>query len=207
MIISFKHKFIFIAVPKTAGHSIRDALRPHLAPNDWEQCGLFEKKSFPQPHIAALGHGHLTWRDAKALMPEAIFSQFRSFAVIRDPYDRFVSACIFIRRGNPIPVGQETETMKRMLEDDKLMRHFLFRPQHEYLTNDEGDLVVDQLCRLDNLQHDFNQVLQSFGLPDYDLKTINAMDRDAADRYYDDDLRQSVRERYARDFDLLGFSK
>ena len=34
MIISHKHRFIFVAVPKTATHAVRKALRPHLG-RDW----------------------------------------------------------------------------------------------------------------------------------------------------------------------------
>ena len=41
MIISRKHKFIFVAVPKTGTHSVRRALREQMGPDDLEQVRLF----------------------------------------------------------------------------------------------------------------------------------------------------------------------
>lgn len=205
MIISFQHKFIFIAVPKTAGHAIRRALRPHLGPNDWEQCGLFEKKSFPQPEVARIGHGHLTLQQAQSLIAPPLFRQFTTFAVIRDPYDRFVSASIFMHRNKPVPAGEETAQMKRDLENEQMHRHFLFRPQHEFLEDENGRLAVDHICRLESLQDDINKVFARLGLPAPELASVNASKRDRADHYYDDELRTRVAKRYVRDFELLGY--
>ena len=47
MIISHQHRFIFVAVPKTGTHSVRQALREHLDHEDIEQVGLFVNKAVP----------------------------------------------------------------------------------------------------------------------------------------------------------------
>ena len=47
MIVSFLHRFIFVAVPKTGTDSVRQALRPHLGPEDMEQARLLVEKQFP----------------------------------------------------------------------------------------------------------------------------------------------------------------
>ena len=60
MIVSGLHKFIFAAIPKTGTHSVRQALRAHLGPQDLEQVGLFVQKKFPIPELARLQHGHLS---------------------------------------------------------------------------------------------------------------------------------------------------
>ena len=60
MIISTLHKFLFVAIPKTGTHSVRQALREHMGPQDLEQVGLFVQKKFPVPELAKLQHGHLT---------------------------------------------------------------------------------------------------------------------------------------------------
>ena len=59
MIISHKHRYIFFAIPKTGTHSVRQALRAHLGPDDLEQVGLFEQKRFPFPEFANIRHGHI----------------------------------------------------------------------------------------------------------------------------------------------------
>ena len=55
MIISNLHRFIFVAVPKTGTHSVRQALREHMGPDDLEQVRLFVEKRFPMPELAKLG--------------------------------------------------------------------------------------------------------------------------------------------------------
>ena len=45
MIISHQHRFIFAAIPKTDTHSVRQALREHMSPEDLEQVGLFVQRA------------------------------------------------------------------------------------------------------------------------------------------------------------------
>ena len=44
MIVSHLHRYIFVAMPKTGTHSVRQALREHLGPDGIEQVGLFVNK-------------------------------------------------------------------------------------------------------------------------------------------------------------------
>jgi hypothetical protein len=60
MIVSHQHRFIFAAIPKTGTHSVRQALREQLGPDDIEQVGLFVDKRFPYPARAQIRHGHLS---------------------------------------------------------------------------------------------------------------------------------------------------
>ena len=59
-ILSHRHRFAFIAIPKSASHSIRFALRDQLGPEDEEQVALFVQKRIEHPLFAAAGHGHQT---------------------------------------------------------------------------------------------------------------------------------------------------
>ena len=47
LIVSHEHKYIFFAVPKTATHTVREALRAHLGADDWEQQVLFGEQFLP----------------------------------------------------------------------------------------------------------------------------------------------------------------
>ena len=44
MIFSESRRFIFFAVPKTGTHTIREAVRVHLAEGDWEQQLRYGKR-------------------------------------------------------------------------------------------------------------------------------------------------------------------
>ena len=98
MIISHRHRFIFFAIPKTGTHSIRRALRPHLADTDLEQVGLFENRQFPYPELARLKHGHINVEQIRPALGEACFTEYFKFAFVRNPFDRYVSYCAFISR-------------------------------------------------------------------------------------------------------------
>ena len=56
MIVSHRHSFIFVAVPKTGTHAVRQALREQLGADDVEQVGLFVNKRVPWGDLAAIQH-------------------------------------------------------------------------------------------------------------------------------------------------------
>ena len=101
MIISHQHRYIFFAIPKTGTHSVRQALRAHMGPQDLEQVGLFEQKRFPFPEFADIRHGHISTRQIRPVLGDEIFAAYTKFAFVRNPFDRFVSYCAFMSRGKP----------------------------------------------------------------------------------------------------------
>ena len=116
MIVSHLHRFIFVAVPKTGTHSVRQALRAHMGPDDMEQARLFIEKQFPIPELARLGHGHLSFQDVRPHLGEEAFASYFKFAFVRNPFDRFISYCSF--------ATSREGTFER--DPKRVMRHFLF---------------------------------------------------------------------------------
>ena len=91
MIISHKHKFIFIAIPKTGTHTIRELLRPYLDKDDIEQCILYDKRKWNIPELNNVHHGHLTCQEIKTLLLSNQFDDYFKFTFVRDPLKRFIS--------------------------------------------------------------------------------------------------------------------
>ncbi|MYH69651.1 MAG: sulfotransferase family protein, partial [Gammaproteobacteria bacterium] len=115
MIISHKHRFIFFAVPRTATHALRQALRPCLGDNDWEQQALFGKQSIPVPGIATIGHGHVSFQQLRKNLPAQTWSSYFKFGFVRNPFDRFVSTCLFRYSGRPGCPGLDVGLLRRAM--------------------------------------------------------------------------------------------
>lgn len=205
MILSFKHGFAFVAVPKTGTQSIRNRLRPHLAANDWEQAVFDEPRYFPVPALAALGHGHLSVQDILPHLVPGLWSQLYSFAFVRNPFDRFISFCTFFQTVDRPMLRDPAGTMKKMISDPKLRNHSLMLPQHLFLQEPNGNLALSFIGRYENLQKDFETVCAHLELACDPLPRINASDRRPVACDVDRELKEMITDYYRTDFDLFGY--
>ena len=205
MIISFWRRFMFVAIPKTATHAVRVALRPHLGAQDWEQCQLFEHRAFPIPALAQIGHGHITCRQVRPFLSSELWSGLFRFCTVRNPYDRFVSYCCFMNRDNQRMQEDPLGTMKQMIEDPRQAGRVLFRPQSEFVVDEQGRLMVDYVSKVETLQDHHDEISQRLRLPPTQLQHINATASAAYRECYDRDLREMVQAVYHDDFALFDY--
>jgi hypothetical protein len=205
LIISHKHKFIFFAVPKTATHAIREALRKHTVAGDWEQQLLFGQQSLPIPDLASLGHGHISVTQLRPHLPSETWDSYFKFGFVRNPFDRFISTCFFLNRKNPHFKKNAMTYMKQAITIERFRRRILVRPYSELLTDDKEEIAVDFVGRFEDLQKSFDDVSERLHLPSTDLTKKNKSEHDAYTEYYDDELRENVAEFYARDLRVFGY--
>lgn len=205
-IISHKHQLIFVAIPKTGTHTVRRALRPHLGENDEEQVALFERKSLPYPELAPTGHGHLAAADLKRVLGEETWSTYRSFCVVRNPWDRFVSYCAFITRKRGDFKRDPRASMQRILNNPWHEDRVLFLPQSHFVRDKAGKTLVDVVCRMERFEGDLTEVFQEKGLPPPTFESVNQSEHRDFREYYTDSLRDQVAQRYREDIERFGYS-
>ncbi|TBR13633.1 MAG: sulfotransferase [Lysobacter sp.] len=205
MIISHLHRFIFVPVPKTGTHSIRQALREHLGEGDLEQVGLFVKKRFPYAELARVGHGHLGLEDVRTHVGDDVVENYFSFAFVRNPFDRFVSYCAFMTRQHGAFEQDPKATMRRILFDLRPVDHVHFQPQATLLTGKDGALNVSRIGRSESMQQDYDAICSHLGIPSSRLDRVNTSQRGDYRQYYDDELIAGVTELYRRDLELFGY--
>ena len=213
MIVSYRHRFIFFAVPRTGSHAVRAALRPFLGPGDWQQEGLRMRVRSPLPALAGIGHGHVTLRQARRHLPEALGGTYFKFAFTRNPHDRFVSACAMLNARNTGYAGNETAVMKRTLaglqgavKHADFQKLVLVRPQTGLLVDEDGRIGMDFIGRYETLQDSFAEACRRIGIPVQRLAVVNATVHRPWEDYYDDELRRLVTRFYRRDFETLGYA-
>lgn len=204
MIISSLHKFIFVAIPKTGTHSVRQALRQHMGPQDLEQVGLFVKKHFPIPELARLQHGHLSLMQIRPYLRDEEWQGFFKFAFVRNPFDRFVSYCAFMTRDQGSFERDPKGVMRHFLAQPPL-QHLLFQPQHLLITDAAGNLLADHIGRVEEMQRSYDEICERIGIPTAVLDKVNSSKRADYHQYYDQALIDGVAKLYSRDLELFGY--
>ena len=205
MIISHQHKFIFFAVPRTGTHTLRQALYPYLGENDWEQQALFRQTKIPIDSIAQIGHGHISWQQLKKHLPKEQWQSYFKFAIVRNPYDRYVSVCTFLNRHNPEFKNSAVQFMKNALKQPRFQQRILVQPQFNMLSDELGESGMDFVGRYEDLQKSIDTIFNKIGIPRQALPHANASTHNAYMDYYDDELCNLVANHYQSDFELFDY--
>lgn len=172
--ISHHHKCIFVHVPKAAGESVERAFIDDLgmAGESWRQLLLGAN---PYPSNGAPYLSHLTASDFVKLqyIPQQMYDDYFSFAVIRNPWARVVSTYRYLPIHTPFQYF-----VQHLLPQELWTRLYYFvRPQTEFVCDDDGNVIVDRVVRFENLLPEFYEVCDRVGLA-HELPHVN----DSADR-------------------------
>lgn len=205
MIISHQHKYIFFAIPKTGTHSVRQALRQSMGENDIEQVGLFVKKKFPFPELADIPHGHITAQQIRPIVGEEIFTTYKKFAFVRNPFDRFVSYCAFMSRKNNRFSSDPIGFMKYIIRDLQPVNQLLFLPQYKFVTDKTDQLQLNLIGRNETMQTSFNNICDSLGIERVELGHVNSSIHRPYQEYYDKELIEWVSTLYEKDLELFNY--
>ncbi|HET9810756.1 MAG TPA: sulfotransferase family 2 domain-containing protein [Sphingomicrobium sp.] len=205
MIISPTRNFIFVAIPKTGTHSVREALREHMGPDDLEQVRLFGEKKFPFPEISDLRTGHISLTQIRPVIGEEEFRSRFKFAFVRNPFDRFVSFCSFMTRNQGHFERDHKGVMRHFALIAPPLRHLLFRPQHTFLTGEDGAILADYVGRNERMQQSYDEICERIGITSRPLAKTNSSRRGDYRDYYDQQLVDGVAKLYARDLELFGY--
>lgn len=188
-------KEIFIHIPKNAGSSCNYALM-------YENC-----------------FGHVLACD----FPRKTISRMRS--IIRNPYDRLVSAYFFMKRGG-FNLNTEYKTQVAIYPtfeswvlsnnfNEKLLtwshKYLVYEPtmkQVEWLRDPRTKKMLlkpEQLGRYENLEEDFTRLFPGRPLLKCHINQSSDREKDWRQYYTNPLVREKVKRFYQEDFDLLGY--
>ena len=193
MRISHKHKFIFIAVPKTGSTSLRHVLDPLS-----DISGGMNSTSGIETHTTAkqlqqyFKHNNLTWND------------YYSFGFTRNPWDICVSGYFFYKQriDPPTDYGKQCKRLANTHSfewwvENKCTSHIF--SQYAFFHDDDGNKLVDRIGKIENLQEDFNQISDEIGIPRVELPRLNTSKHRDYRSYHTDKTIQIIADLYARD--------
>lgn len=202
--ISFKHKFIYIHIPKTGGTSITNILKDYsedyfesaeikdryVVSTDTKHGFNLKNSSFKE-YMWGDYYTHASLEDIYQVLGDEIFS-FYIFASIRNTFDRIISQTAYVRGLNTIPLRLENFSLPR--------------PQLEYLKLD-GNVMVDNFIRFENLQSDFDKICSDIGISAHQLGHLRKSSRDSNDYrpYYTDSSKKMIERMYQDEINFFNY--
>ncbi len=184
------HQCIFIHVPKAAGTSVA--------------LTLFGQKS-----------RHIPWFEYYRANPDK-FRRYFKFSFVRNPWDRLVSTYFFLQRGgmNAQDAAWAAENLGSYPSFERFVLAWLnentihtwvhFRPQHYFICDDSGKVMLDFVGRVENMREDFAIVAARLGC-NHSLEKVNVGSQQHYSHYYTDEARELVGRVYAKDISLFGY--
>ena len=183
--ISHKYKCIFVHIPKTAGTSIENVLRDENPPvyNSLHNTASTYIKKY-----------------------ERYFDNYFKFSVVRNPWDRLVSGYFYHRAlGYGSHKDRYGKSFKEFVQKIETFpqRHFLVG-QYNYI-NIKGVDVLDYLIKFESLEEGFCEVSKKLNFKIKTLYDVRKTEHKHYTEYYNDETKQIVAEKYAKDIEYFGY--
>ena len=215
MIISHKHKFIFIHIPKCAGSTITYSLLNNLyfklpRKEDWKYDKLSPKtaevfQTNPVQGNSANLKQHDTFKTINDYFEKNKLNidDYFKFSFMRNPWERRISQYQYAKR-------MAKQTGQDWAIKISLMSFFEFitkrnDSQLNWVCNKKNDVAVDFLGSGRNLQQEFNKICKKIGIPHQKLQHKNATEHKHYTEYYDDETRQIIANNCAKDIEYFGY--
>jgi hypothetical protein len=186
---------IFVHVPKAAGISVG--------------FSLYGRKT----------GDHRTIGDYKLCFQKKEFNSFFKFTFVRNPWDRLVSAYLYMKKGGRnkddydwsmkflSPYKNFEEFVMDWVNEQNIRLGLHFRPQYEFLCTNESTLELEFIGYFENIVHDYEHIRNKIGVG-RDLAVYNKTANEKKDyrHYYSKRTREIVEYVYREDIRLLGYN-
>ncbi|NTS78777.1 sulfotransferase family 2 domain-containing protein [Catenovulum sp. SM1970] len=214
MLLSHKHNFLFIHIAKTGGTSVRSALAKYRWGHLYSFAAFLARKlsGFTGHKIGSKFPRHCKAIAAKEMLPGEYYSQLYKFCVVRNPFDLQVSSYHHIEKEHPqifkrYNITNFAEFLAVRLDSEREFEELLHAPlQSDYVVDLHGNIIVDKICRFENLQADFDEACDAIGIARVALPhKRKAKARKTYHEYYSEKEIALVEKHYAKDLEILGY--
>jgi hypothetical protein len=196
--ISHTHKGIFTAIPKTGTSTMRRVLKN----KDWEFIFKFKDKN--SQHDRAIHQQEYFQKH------NYDYNSYFKFAFVRNPWERCLSAHRwFVRRGDL------SNTPFRGFICDYFSNQYKQSPgknffqkmdlQINWINDQNGNNLLDFVGKTENFKEDFNTICDKIKIPRKQLPHKNKTKHKHYTEYYDDETKQIIAEKYAKDIEYFGY--
>ncbi|MFB6257757.1 MAG: sulfotransferase family 2 domain-containing protein [Flavobacteriales bacterium] len=207
MLISKRHRFIFFHVPKAAGSSITAAFQRY---SDFPYARLYHYlfELLGKQRWLHLFPRHISPLELKEELGEANFTRYFKFAFVRNPFDWHVSQFHFHKQKKG---AYFHETFKDMsfedyvewaVENTAIARSL----QKRFLSDEEGELLVDHVGKVEHLNDDLAIISERLGLQVEVLQKNKSERKEDYRKHYNERMRRLIEESHQEDLEAFGYS-
>tara|TARA_B110000503_G_C7037612_1_gene366820 strand:+ start:32 stop:709 length:678 start_codon:yes stop_codon:yes gene_type:complete len=222
LIISDKYKYIFFHLPKNAGTTVANNL---LGNEDYaflKKLFIYTLKFFKNKNVAynfyfstinipdknfyqiglKLFNSHSSVSKIQSILEPEIFNSYYKFAVIRNPFDRFVSRFLYYKK---IDKRMKHFEFKDFLEWD-IKADRIVNKQHQFLLNLNNEIGVNKIIKFENLQDDFKSLSNLIGIKKNNLKHLNFTENTNYKKFYDEYTKEKVLRYSQKDLSYFDYT-
>ena len=195
MIISHKHKFAYIAIPKTGTTSM------HRAFSNLDDDTLFIDGCNIPHKVGA--NKFMRWKHINAITLERQienFDEYFKFTFVRNPYDRFVSWVYYY--GKKKINNLHKYSFKELISK---CPKFVWDTQLSFVLSKDNKNLMNFVGKFENFQEDLNTICDKIKIPRQKLPHKNKSKHKHYTEYYNDETRQIVAEKFAKDIEYFGY--
>ena len=228
MILSHRHQFIFLKTNKTAGTSLEIALAQMCGPDDVitpvspkdEELRKSLGIRGPQNYAPAFSEysrrdwfttvrrlkrkrffNHMPAREVKQLVSQDLWQNYFKFCFERNPWDRMLSLYAWRCQTEPKPTLSE-------FIDSRAARDLTRRGIEVYTI--DGQVVVDRVCRYENLDAELQFLQERLELPEPLLlphaKASHRTDRRHYREIFQPHEADKINDLFYREISLFGYT-
>lgn len=226
MIISHKHKFIFIHIPKCAGSTIGNVIRNYYGYDrtlsNADKKDFIHFRSYEQEGNSTDLDQHDEYTKLKIYFDKQNLNigEYFLFTFVRNPWARRVSQYEYARRvwinnkdKNPKPNypfewSEEifNMTFKEYLKSiNDLQLNWISKKIIKHWEQEKHDVMVDFIGTHENIHKDFNIICDKIGIPKQELPHKNATKHKCYTEYYDEETKQMIANKCAKDIEHFGY--
>lgn len=205
--ISHSHKTIFIHIPKCGGQSIETCFLDDLGLSWANRAPLLLRQNnnleTGPPRLAhMIASDYVKFHYAS----EEMFNQYYSFSILRDPVSRIISMYNYL--------GLKGR-FRRVLSFDAFLfdfisecfknngsRFWFIRPQQDFISNLDGEILVNDIFRLEDIETAFPLIKKKSNLCS-ELRHVNSSKKMLKRENLTKDHISFIKEYYSGDFEIL----
>lgn len=204
MLVSHKHKFIFIKTHKTAGSSIEEYLKPYC-----KEDGIIDTFKY---------RSHRPAYSAKEMVGDEIWNSYTKICPVRNPWDKMVSLYFWRTRKRPFYYhllrlirGKHPRPLEQRVDFEELISRQGMRCNLDrrimFITDEWEDYFF---IRYENLQEDLEALCNKVGIPfepdKMPQKKVGYRKDKDYQKHYSEKTREIVRKAFKEEIEKFNYT-